>query len=486
MNDQAGSVTVDLRPLKENYHLDLTFRDPAGQLRLEPDRALRRIRPTAAEEARAFLASPLRAALEKNGDLIPSQIVSAPEQTSIGADELWLEHPRVHPISYPWEWTAAQWRAAAELTLRICRQAIAAGWILKDATPLNVLFKGSRPILVDVLSFERRDPGTSVWLAYGQFVRTFLLPLIAAKYLSWPREATLFWRDGYEPGQIYKALRPWQRLKPDLLDVITLATILDKPGEKSRAASKPVSKADPELAAHILQKRIARLGKQIRHTAKSRSRSDWSEYSQTATHYGHTDLQEKKAFVQSLLKRCGPSHVLDIGANTGTYSLMAVNAGAEVVAIDADVAALEVLWTDTAKRNLPVSTLMANIARPTPAAGWRNSEQLSLLDRLMGQFDMVLMLAVIHHLILREQLPLGHIADLCAGLTRRWLVLEWVPPSDPMYQEWLRGRDELYGHLSENDLKQAFSPYFTVTDRGELGNGRVLFLLERNSGDSKK
>jgi hypothetical protein len=123
--------------------------------------------------------------------------------------------------------------------------------------------------------------------------------------------------------------------------------------------------------------------------------------------------------------------------------------------------------------------MVANIARPTPAAGWRNREQLSLLDRLTGSFDMVLMLAVIHHLILREQLPLGHIGDLCASLTRRWLILEWVPPSDPMYQEWLRGRDHLYGHLSECDLTEAFAPHFVVTRRKELGNRRVLLLMER-------
>jgi hypothetical protein len=90
------------------------------------------------------------------------------------------------------------------------------------------------------------------------------------------------------------------------------------------------------------------------------------------------------------------------------------------------------------------------------------------------------MLAVIHHLILREQLPLGHIGDLCASLTSRWLVVEWVPPSDPMYQEWLRGRDDLYGKLSENDLRQSFAAHFHVEDRMVLGNNRVLLLLERN------
>jgi hypothetical protein len=102
------------------------------------------------------------------------------------------------------------------------------------------------------------------------------------------------------------------------------------------------------------------------------------------------------------------------------------------------------------------------------------------LDRLMGKFDLVLMLAVIHHLILREQVPLGLIGDLCAKLTRRWLVLEWVPPADPMYQEWLRGREELYGSLSEEDLQHAFAPFFHRLERRVLGNQRVLLLFERN------
>jgi len=171
--------------------------------------------------------------------------------------------------------------------------------------------------------------------------------------------------------------------------------------------------------------------------------------------------------------------VLDIGANTGTYSLIAADAGATVVALDNDTAALEVLFAAAAQQKKSVTAMVANIARPTPAAGWRNLEQLSLLERLTGKFDLVLMLAVIHHLILREQAPLGHIAELAAELTKRWLLVEWVPPSDPMYQEWLRGRDELYGQLTEDDLVGALRPFFNQTDRKELANGRVLLLFER-------
>lgn len=473
LNPQVASAQCQLEP---------TFRDPAGQLQLTPTHALRRVRPAAADEALAFLASPLRQDLERSGDLIPTEIRDAEAGSLPVEGELWLRHPRIDPISYPWEWTPAQWRAAAELTLRVAGKAIDAGWTLKDATPLNVLFAGARPVFVDVLSFERREPHSSVWLAYGQFVRTFLLPLVAAKYLGWPLQATMFWRDGYEPGALYRALPKWRRLDPRLLDVVTLAALLEGKGKKPQQPGRRPT-TDPELATHILRKRLARLGKQIRHAAGGNGKSAWSRYEQQAGHYRAGDVEVKQQFVRRILEQCRPTRVLDLGANTGTYSLMAATAGAEVVALDSDAAALEVLFCATQAadgvQRRPVTALVANIARPTPAAGWRNREQLSLLDRLAGKFDMVLMLAVIHHLILREQLPLTHIGELCAGLTGRWLILEWVPPSDPMFQEWLRGRDDLYGHLSESDLNRAFARFFRVADRAELANGRILLLLKR-------
>jgi 2-polyprenyl-3-methyl-5-hydroxy-6-metoxy-1,4-benzoquinol methylase len=469
-----------------------TFRDPAGQLHLTHAHALRRIHPDAVEETQAFLSSPLRKSLERSGALIATEIVRPRSLDAESRGDLWLQHPKIDPISYPWEWTTSQWQAAAELTLDMASQAIDAGWTLKDATPLNVVFAGPRPVLVDVLSFERRDARSNIWLAYGQFVRTFLLPLIAEKMLRWPLQATLFSRDGYEPSDLYAALTPLQRLKPDLLDVITLATLFKDKGGIQKASSNPAAKdssakqrsTDPELATHILHKRIARLGKQIRRSASAGSTSAWSQYTHSASHYSACDSEAKQEFVKSVLGRCLPGRVLDIGANTGVYSRLAAAAGAEVVALDSDYGAVESLWRNALEQQSSITALVANIARPTPAAGWRNREQLSLLDRLEGKFDLVLMLAVIHHLILREQLPLSHIADLCASLTRRWALVEWVPPSDPMYQEWLRGRDKLYGNLSEEDLRRAFEPYFDQVDRLVLGNDRVLLLMERNGDDA--
>jgi len=104
---------------------------------------------------------------------------------------------------------------------------------------------------------------------------------------------------------------------------------------------------------------------------------------------------------------------------------------------------------------------------------------MALLPRLEGQFDLVLMLAVIHHLLLMEQVPLPSILALCHRLTRRHLALEWVPVEDPMYQSLMRGRDSLYGFLNESDLLAACAGRFDVLDRQPLENGRVLFLFEK-------
>jgi SAM-dependent methyltransferase len=472
----------DRAPAPSNF--EPTFRDPAGQLVLEADHAVRRVSADATGEALRFLRSPLCRELERGGDLVATEIFEPAAIPRDAAGELWLRHPRIDPISYPWEWTPAQWRAAAELTLRIAGKAIDAGWVLKDATPLNVVFSGPRPVFVDVLSFEKRDPHSTVWLAYGQFVRTFLLPLVAAKYLGWPLQATLFCRDGYEPATLARALPRWRRLHPALFDVVTLAAMFEGKSGKSKKPQPKPSASDPELAAHILHKRLARLGRQIRAMAPDAGKSEWSRYEQTASHYQPTDVERKRQFIQNVLERTRPARVLDVGANTGAYSLLAAEAGAEVVSLDSDTAALEALWHAARTQRRPVTALVANIARPTPAAGWNNREQLSLLDRLSGNFDLVLLLAVIHHLILREQAPLAHIASLAAALTRRWLAVEWVPPSDPMFQEWLRGRDDLYGSLSEDDLIRATTPFFRIADRCALENGRVLLLLEHRNETS--
>ena len=134
--------------------LNATFRDPAGSLSFEEDFAVRTIEAVARESVLEFLQSPFCRRAQQRGDLVAAEIDDS-------GHALRLFHPRIPVPTYPWEWTPSQWLAASDLTLHLCEEALADGWMLKDATPLNVLFLGTRPIFVDILSFERRDPQSS-------------------------------------------------------------------------------------------------------------------------------------------------------------------------------------------------------------------------------------------------------------------------------------------------------------------------------------
>jgi SAM-dependent methyltransferase len=450
-----------------------TFRDPAGSLRVEGDRVRRTVRTKYASAALDFLASDLALKWVSRGDLVASRTIE--EDPSHG--EILLEHPRVFFPSYPWEWTPSAWIAAADLTLDLCESLLSKGLILKDATPLNVLFQGSKPVFVDVLSIDRRDPESPLWLAYAQFVRTFLLPLVAYRYLGWPLAASLQRRDGYEPSDLYPFLSPLQRWRQPFRSLITLPYLLDKRRSGSAAPASPHLKQRPEVAEAVLRRNLRSLRRTLHRLEPEQRDSRWSKYPESADHYTGDDHQQKQAFVRRALSTVQPTHVLDLGANTGVYSRLAAGMGATVVAWDTDPGATERNWERARAENLPIQPLLVDPARPTPAAGWRNAESLGLLERARGKFDCVMALGLLHHLLIADQIPMSEVAALLRDLTRRWAIVEWVPATDPRFVELVRGREDLYGHLDEQAFLSAMEDHFAPVFSEKLKNGRTLYLL---------
>ena len=458
-----------------------TFRDPAGSLIAGENVFTRHIRRSHDAQLLEFLASPLAQDWTASGRLIASHIREI--HSDAGEDEtaLVVEHPRIHFPSYPWEWPVALWRRAADFTLDLNSELIPCGWQLKDATPLNLLFQGVNPIFVDVLSVERRVPGFPLWMAYGQFVRTFLLPLLAAKQLGWPLEGTISRRDGYEPADLQPYLSYRRRLTQPARSLVSIPVLLERWFSKAagNTARSCGIKQHDDVATAVQLSRMRSLRRRLRQVLPRNTDSFWSGYPGNAAHYSQSDQAQKQDFVENVLAAHSPKHVLDVGCNTGAYSLLAAKSGADVVAIDTDMAALEIAAAGAAAASACILPLHVNLCRPTPAAGWEYAESLSFIDRAEGRFDMVMALAVLHHFLLREQIPLDAVAGLFSRLTRRHAIVEWVPQADPMFQKLLRGRDALYAHLTESAFCEVFKHWFTFKETCRLSNGRTIFLLEK-------
>jgi len=452
-----------------------TFRDPQGRLFIEGDRVLREIYPAHADEVLAWIKSPLAQRWMEQRRLVTTEIrESAPDQGAL------LEHEKVFFPSFPWEWTPGQWKRAASLTLDLCEESLESGFILKDATPLNILFSGPDPVFVDVLSFEKREPTNPIWIAYAQFVRMFLLPLAAHVRLGWPLATIMHRRDGFEPADLAHSLTFFERWTSPCRSLVTLPLMFEKRAtQRNMHPGTHQSRTAPDIAALTLRHTLRKTRKALDRLVPPERASRWSRYTETATHYHDKDQATKQAFVRRVLCSTRPAHVLDVGANTGVYSRIAAECGAEVVAWDTDLRATDLNWQAAQRERLPILPLIADFARPTPAVGWRNSEYAGLLTRAADRFDCVLMMGLLHHLLVTEQIPLESIIDQLAAISTRWAVLEWIPRDDVQFLALSRGREELYTKLDESYFFHILSRNFVIRAREILQNRRILLHAEK-------
>ena len=207
--------------------LTVSFRDPAGSLFPLDGRIFRIVNAIGAPDMEAFLESTVARGFLEERRIAGTRRLTAVETRRLLEDrrvrrhysaisgEMLVEHERIDFPSFPYEWTPEMLHAAGALTLELAQAVLRDGLGLKDATPYNVLFRGPEPVFIDVLCFERRDPGDATWLPYAQFVRTFLLPLLANRHFGLALDQILTTRrDGLEPEEVYRWCTPLQRSDP--------------------------------------------------------------------------------------------------------------------------------------------------------------------------------------------------------------------------------------------------------------------------------
>ncbi len=491
--------------------VSVSFRDPAGSVYCSEDRVLRSVTTEYVNEFSRFLSSGSAQRMIAAGLVVGTRELPASVAADTGRSLATLgeavsrgsrlyEHERVWFPSYPHEWAPEMLHEAGRLTLELAGKSLQDGFGLKDATPFNVLFRGPEAVFVDLLSFERRSPSDCTWLPYAQFLRMFILPLLAYKeFGTKPHELLALRPHGIEPEELYARCSRLQRLRPGFLGTVSIPTWLGRnttprygtsqleansgtPGTTAPGALKTGSVPD-EKATYILQSQFRRLSRLLNKVKPESNevKSVWSDYTAMMS-YSSSESERKKDLVRHWLSEAQAQTVLDIGCNTGCFSEIAARLGASVVSIDSDPVVVGRLWSRAKLEQLNVLPLVVDLAHPTPASGWRNAENHSFLDRANGRFDAVLMLAVIHHLLVTERVALEGILDVAAGLTRNCLVIEYVDRTDPMFQRLTRGREELHKEFTNEYFERVCRQQFTILKRLPLKEDlRILYLLQKKT-----
>ena len=456
--------------------LPSSFRDPSGFVFTRDGVVHRQINKGYASNYRHLMESGLYDALVHKGWLIAHQ--ERPELTPADAF-LVLEPEQIRYVSHPFEWSFAQLKAAATLTLDIQKLALEFDMSLKDASAYNIQFRGSRPVFIDTLSFERLREDEP-WVAYRQYCQHFLAPLTLMTY-SDPRTRVLQmgFIDGL-PLDLASSLLPAR----SRLRYSTLAHIHLHARSQTRHAGAGGAAPQRKMNGALLRALLASLASATSKCALAAKRkTEWGDY-YGDTNYSSDAMSGKEVLVDELLARHVPDDgiVHDLGANTGRFSRIALKHAGYVVSHDIDDLAVERNFEAAvgeradglADRLLP---LVLDLTNPTPAIGWDHRERASFKERCAA--DVVLALALVHHIALSNNTPLNHIADFLADIGRV-AIIEFVPKTDSQVQRLLATREDIFSDYDEAHFEAAFARHFDMTEKHALpGSERTMYAFTR-------
>jgi len=388
-----------------------------------------------------------------------------------------LEHETIPFVSYPYEWTFSMLKDAALLQLQIIEQSLENGWTLKDATPYNIQFIGSRAVFIDTPSFEPWVKGEP-WVGYRQFCSMFLTPLLLKAHLNIDYAPLMrSYLDGIPPTEAAKFFQGVKRFKKGVMShIIFPAKVENSIANRERdAAPAQERKARPQSDAMViglvqsLRRLVNKLTIEIDHT-------DWSQYDKTHS-YQEADFQAKKDFVLKQASLSKRDQVWDIGCNTGTFSRISAEFCNQVISVDGDHNAVEQLYIHQKKEvSSNILPLYINLGNISPGQGWAGKERMALDQRKKP--DLVLCLALIHHVRMSANIPNKLFLEWLRSLDAE-IVLEFVNRNDEMVIKLLTNKKEQYEDYNIDQFVKETKEYFTIKDREPLKGGkREIFFLK--------
>jgi len=389
-----------------------------------------------------------------------------------------LRHERIPFVSYPYEWTFSMLKDAALVQLDLLLAALEHDLVLKDSTPYNVQFRGATPQFVDIGSFERIREGEP-WVGYRQFCMLYLYPLLlqSAKgvpFQPWLRGAI----DGITPGQMRGLMSFRDRFRKGVFTNVFLHARLEK-----RYADRPdqvKQEVKRVFKKELFVANVRKMRKLVERQSWDPPEGVWTAYGERNS-YTDDDAARKDAFVREVATSREWGLVWDIGANNGRYSRIAAEGARTVVAVDADQGPVELLYRDLrSEGDEKILTLTMNLADPSPGLGWRGLERRSMPER--GTPDLVLALALIHHVAISANVPVKEFVDWLTSL-RTALVIEFPTREDPMVKKLLAPKREgLHPDYELGFFERCLNEAFEVDRSERLESGTRVLYYARPKG----
>jgi ribosomal protein L11 methylase PrmA len=386
-----------------------------------------------------------------------------------------LRHERIPFVSYPYEWTFGMLQDAALLQLDLQLAALDAGLTLKDATPYNVQFRGADPTFIDLGSFELLQPGEP-WTGYRQFCMLYLYPLLFQAYKDIPFHPWLRGSiDGIPPSTAASVFSFRDRFRRGVFMHAKMHARLERRSQAREGGEVKQELKKANFKPEMIKANVSSLRRLVAGLKWKAGETAWTGYRQDNT-YTDEDAARKQRFVGAAAESLKPKLAWDMGCNDGAYARLVAEHSSQVVAFDFDHATVEALYRSLKQEgDTKILPLVGNIADPSPGLGWRGLERRPLEAR--GKPDLVLALALIHHVSITANVPISEFLDWLRDLAMA-VVIEFPHRNDPMVKRLLSGKgDDANADYDLANFERELKTRFEVDSEEELPSGtRTLYL----------
>lgn len=451
-----------------------SFRDRSGRIFCLNGEVYRALSESALQDWETVSALPFLQKAMQTGQLVRTD--PAPSMDWFAASEGFaaaLHHERMPLISWPCEWTFSMLREAALLQLELMQSALTKDAILQDASAFNFQFRGTQPVLIDTGSIIPVQPGRP-WDGYRQFCQMFLFPLMlqawkGIHFQPWLRGTI----EGITPQQFSRVLSLRDLFRRGALTHVWLHARLQEKSSANAGIARSMQSSG--FSREMIENNVAGLRKVVESLLWNPRTSTWSGYDATSEPV-QRDAAAKEEFIEEICSRRRWKTVWDLGCNQGRYSRIAARFSDLVVAMDSDHLTVDRLYRSLRNEdNRTIVPLVVDLADPTPSLGWRGSERPSLEQR--SHPELVLCLALIHHLVIGSNLLLADVLDWLASF-KAMVVIEFVDREDAQVQALLANRRDVFSDYSAGAFRNLILQRFSLLREQSLSAGRTLFLLQ--------
>ena len=446
-----------------------SFRDPSGFIFKKDGQLYRQINYTYKNDYDFFIKSGLYQELARKKYIVPFQEV---KKNGKGYYRI-IKPQQVDFISYPYEWCFSEYKAAALSTLDIQKIALKKGMCLKDASAYNIQFQDNEPIHIDTLSFEIMDV-EKPWKAYKQFCQHFLAPLALMSYVHTDLNNMMRnYIDGI-PLEVASKLLPKFKSWGVWVNIHLNSFFSNKYCETcfSTGTLKGMS-----LQKHLVL--IDGLYNTISKMTLTHSSTEWAKYYDN-TNYSVDGFKTKEKIITDIISKIPNKTTLwDFGANNGYFTRIASKHGIKAISFDIDINATEANYNYYKKHKKEKSPfpLMLDLTNPSPNIGWNNLERNGIFKR--SKVDTIMALALIHHLVISNNIPFEYIASCFSNLAPQ-LIIEFVDKEDSQVQKLLCSRTDIFLDYNEKKFENTFSKYYSKFQKYPIPETkRIIYFFQK-------